>query len=135
MYIRKDTDGKPRAGVSVDQLQLSQPGLVPKFSGKHTSARIWTAQVMVDHFSDSPYVHLMRSTIQEETLAVKSAFEIWADIFGVKIKRCHGENGRFSEKPFRSAIEDFNQTITFFGLDLTIKIPLLKEKSKSNITS
>ena len=56
---------------------------------------------MVDHFSDSAYVHLMRIKIQEESLAYKSAFEIWAAILGVKIHLFHADNGRFAEEPFR----------------------------------
>ena len=38
--------------VSVDQLHSDQTVLVPQLSGKLTSARIWSAQVMVGHFSD-----------------------------------------------------------------------------------
>ena len=93
--IRKDTYNKPEYGISLYQLWSSQPGLVPQFSGKLTSARVWSTQVMVNHFSDLTYLHLMRITSQEENLAVKSAFERWADTFGVKIKRYHAENGRF----------------------------------------
>ena len=66
---------------------------------------------MVDHFSDLTYVHLMISTIQEENLLGKPAFELWAATFGVKINIYHAENGRFSEQPFRSAIEDANRKI------------------------
>ena len=69
--MRKETDIKPVVAVSVDQLHSDQKGLVPKLSGKITSARIWYAQVMVDHLSDLTYVHRMRSKIHEETLAVK----------------------------------------------------------------
>ena len=56
---------------------------------------------MVEHFSDLTYVHLMRRTRQEENLAGKPAFEIWAATFGVKIKRYQTDNGIFSEQPFR----------------------------------
>ena len=70
----------------------------------------------MDHFSDLNYVHLMRSTTQDENLAVKSAFEIWAAPFGVKVKRYHTDNGKFAEKTFRSDIEDSNNTITFCGV-------------------
>ena len=114
--IRKYTDNTPRSGVSVDQLQSVQPGLVPLLSVKLTSVPIWDAQVMVDHFSDLTYVQLIRSTIQEETLAGKPAFEILAATFGIRIKRYHAYNGRFSEQPFRSSIEDSNQTIKFYGV-------------------
>ena len=57
----------------------------------------------------------MGSTSQEQTLSGKVAFEIWNDTFGVEIKIYHAYNGKFSEQPFRSAIEDSNQTITIFG--------------------
>ena len=51
---------------------------------------------MVDHFIGFTYVHLMRNTSQEETLAVKSAFGIWAATFGVRIKIYHADTGIFS---------------------------------------
>ena len=85
---------------------------------------------MVDHCSDLTYVHPMRSTIQEENLAVKSAFEIRAATFGVKIKRYHADNGRFYEKPFRSEIEDSNQTITFCGVGSHHQNSIDERKSK-----
>ena len=70
----------------------------------------------MDHFIDLTYVYLTRSTSQEESLAGKAAFGIMSDTFGFKIKIYHAENGRFSEQPFRSAIEDSNQTKNFFGV-------------------
>ena len=73
--IGKETDNNIGDKVSVDQLQSYQPGLVPQLPGKLTSAHIWDAQVMVEHFSDLTYVQLTRSIILEETLLKKSAFE------------------------------------------------------------
>ena len=69
---------------------------------------------MVDNFSDLTYVHLMISTSQEETLAVKAAFEIWAFTFGVKIHIYYSENGIFSEQHFRSAVKDSNPKKCYF---------------------
>ena len=46
-------------------------------------------------------MQLMRRTSHEEILAVKSAFEIWDAIFGVKIHSYHAENGGFAKQPFR----------------------------------
>ena len=68
---KKETDNNTGAGVSVDQFQSAQPVLVPQLSGKLTHVRIWVDQVMVGHFSDLTYAHLMRSAIQEETLSLK----------------------------------------------------------------
>ena len=76
-------------------------GLVPQFSGKLTIARIRSAKLIADRSSDLTYVHLMIITNQWETLAGKSAFEIWATTFGVKIKKYHADNEIFDEKPFR----------------------------------
>ena len=67
--IRKENENNILDGVSVDQLRLYHTLLVPQLSGKLTSARIWDAQLMVDHFSGLNYVNLMRSTNQDHTLA------------------------------------------------------------------
>ena len=61
-FIRKETDNKPETGISVDQLHSVHPGLVPYFLSKLTIVQIRDAQVMVEHFSDITYVHLLRST-------------------------------------------------------------------------
>ena len=71
---------------------------------------------MVDNFGDLTYVHLMRTTRKKDTLSGKTTFEKWDATFGVKIKINHTENGKKSKQPFRSAVEDSNQTITFCGV-------------------
>ena len=71
---------------------------------------------MVDHFSDLTHVHLMRSTTQEDNLAVKTVFKILSAKFGVKIKIYHADNGIFSQQHYRSSIEDANPTIKYFGV-------------------
>ena len=86
----------------VDQLRSAQSVLVTQLSGKITSERIWASHVMVEHFIDLTYVRIMRSTIQEDTLAGKAYLERWAATFGVKINRYHADNGIFSEQPFIS---------------------------------
>ena len=72
--ISKDTDNNSGTAVTVDQLHSDQPVLVPQLSVKITSARIWSYQVIMGHFIDLTCMHLIISTIQEETLAVKVAF-------------------------------------------------------------
>ena len=69
----------------------------------------------------------MRSKIQEETLSGKSAFKKWYAKFGVIINRYQKDNGIFAEKPFRSAIKDSNQTITFCGVGYHNKMSFLKK--------
>ena len=104
----KETDNKPGARVAVDQLQSDQPGSIPQFSGKITSAYIWYDQLIVDRFCYLTYLHIMIITSQEETLAGKVAFEILAATFGVKINRYIADNGKISEQPSISEIDDSN---------------------------
>ena len=58
----------------------------------------------------------MRSTTQDDFFSGKSDFKIWSDTFGVKINRYYADNGEFYEQPFRSKIEDSNQTKECFGV-------------------
>ena len=69
---RKDTNSKPGSAVSLDQLRSAQLGLSIQLSGKLTSMRILFKKVMVHHFSDLTYVHLIRITSQEENLSGKT---------------------------------------------------------------
>ena len=69
---RKESDNNLGYAVSIDQLHSVQLGLVQQFSDKIISTGIWDDQVMVDNFIDLIYVHLMRSTSQEETLTGKN---------------------------------------------------------------
>ena len=114
--IRKESDNKPGACTSVDQLISAQPGLVPTVSGTLASFRITAATVFVDHFMNFIYVHLMRSTTQDETIVAKLAYEKLAASYGVDVRAYRADNGRFAESRFREAVEDANQSITFCGV-------------------
>ena len=59
IYWAVPPNNMPGVGVSVDQLQSAQPGLVPQLSGKLTSSHIWSAQMMVYHLIDLTYIQLM----------------------------------------------------------------------------
>ena len=103
--------------VSVDQLELSTPGLIAQLRGFLTKERFNSATVFVDHHSGLSYVHLQRSTNAEETLTAKVAFEAWANTFGVKILHYHADNGRFAERTFMSHCDSKGQTISFAGVN------------------
>ena len=83
---KKENDNNPVSGVSVDQLQSYQPGLVPQFSGKMTIEHIWSSQSMVEHFSDLTYMSLERSTFQEETLSGNKLFKDGIQHLELKLK-------------------------------------------------
>ena len=73
----------------------------------------------------------MKITRQEDTLSEKLAFERWAAKFGVRIKINHADNGRYSEQPFISAIDDSNQTITPFGVGSHHQNSIVERKNQT----
>jgi hypothetical protein len=111
--IRKETDNAPGKCVSMDQLVLAQPGLIPQMARFLTNLRIWGATVFVDHFSDYVYVTLMRDLELDKTLLAKSAFERHANKGGISIASYQADNGCFTDAGFQKAIKDANQSITF----------------------
>ena len=74
-HIRKATDDSPGAKVSTDQLVVAQPGLVPRFSGRHTHSRICGATGFLDHFSNYSYSSMQTSLDGDQTIQAKTNFE------------------------------------------------------------
>ena len=98
--IRWDDDDNPGAGTSIDQLISTQSGLVPQTSGRLTRGRICGTNVMVDHFSNFIYVHLITSISGKQTLAAKKSYEWQAASYDVKVNRYHTDNGRYADHFF-----------------------------------
>lgn len=115
-HIRKDSEIKPGDGVSIDQLQSAQPGLIPQTAGFLTSQRFEGATVFVDHFSHFVYVHLMRNLTLEETLEAKASFERILNTFGHQVRSYRADNGRFADLGFHEAVKNSNQSISFCGV-------------------
>jgi hypothetical protein len=76
--IRKESDNAPGKCVSMDQLVLAQPGLIPQMAGFLTNLCIWGATFFVDHFLDLVYVALMGNLTLDKTLLAKTSFERFA---------------------------------------------------------
>ena len=111
--IRKKDQNFPGAKVSMDQLVVAQPGLLPRISGRHTKDCICGATGFYDHHSGYSYSALQTSLDGDQTLAAKNSFECHADSCGVSVKSYRADNGRFAEKSFRDAIKEARQIIDF----------------------
>ena len=105
--ICKPAHNHPGAKVSVDQLVVAQPGLVPRLSGRHTHDRMCGATCFIDLFSKYSFSSLQTSLDREQTLAAN------AESCGVKIKSYRADNGRFAEKSFRDAGVGAQQVIDY----------------------
>jgi len=114
--IHKVDQNFPGAKVSTDQTVVTQPGLVPQLSGRHTSGRICGATRFFDHHSKYSYSTLQTSLDGDQTLGAKYLFESHADAVGVKMKSYRADNGRFAEKSLVDAIKIIRQKIDFCAI-------------------
>ena len=96
----------PGECVSMDQIEPRIPGFIGVLRGFISKKRYTCATIFVDHYSGFTYVHLQTSTNMDETLKAKVAFEAYARSLGVKIRHYHADNGRFTDKGFKTAIKD-----------------------------
>ena len=83
--IRKESENFAGARVSIDQLAVVQPGLVPSISGKHTNTRICGTNGFFDNHTGYSFSSLQTSLDGEQTLAAKHAFESHSTTCGVEI--------------------------------------------------
>ena len=111
--IRSTNEKNPGDRVSIDQMISHQPGLVPRYDGKHTRDRITCVTCFKDHISGLSYSYLQVSSDGATTLEAKHAFESYNADFDIKVKAYHADNGRFAEKLFRDDVSNCDQDITF----------------------
>ena len=103
--------------MSIDQFMSTTPGRLPHTKGKEQKKDKFTGgTIMVDHASGFIHCHLQVSLQVGETLKGKTAFEQYADSFGVKIKHFRADNAPFSAAEFKANIELNGQTIDFSGV-------------------
>ena len=79
----------PGQVVSVDQLQLPTPGLIPQAKGTLTTHRYTGTTVFVGHYLDLTFVHLHESLSSAETVQAELAFEQFAAAHSIQIKHYH----------------------------------------------
>ena len=111
--IRSTNEKNPGDRVSIDQMISHQPGLVPRYDGKHTRDRITCVTCFKDHISGLSYSYLQVSSDGATTLEAKHAFESYNADIDIKVKAYHADNGRFAEKLFRDDVSNCDQDITF----------------------
>lgn len=109
-------DSKPDSRVSVDQLEVTTPGLIPQLKGKLMKAKFTCATIFVDEFSGKDFVYCQTSTNATETLAAKTACEQHFETFDVEIKAYHADNERFQENAFKQSCANAKQELTFCGV-------------------
>ena len=93
-------------------MESSIPGLIAQLKGNPTKQHYRTTTIFLDHHSDLTYVHLQQGLSPEETIEAKKAFEAYTQMYGVKIKHYHADNGRFTDNAFQQSVTQEGQTKT-----------------------
>ena len=117
-HLRPEGKTEPGGFVCVDQLQCSQPGLLPQSIGHLSMTPVWGAQIFADTCSNPPYLNaqLLTDFTLDSTLKAKVGFERLANTFGVKVKHYRADNGRFSDVGFKRACDISGQRLSFCGV-------------------
>jgi hypothetical protein len=103
--------------ISGDQLESTQPGLIPTFKGSPTTSFYHAGTLLVDHASRLLYFTPHISTGAKEAISAKHQFELFASGFNRQIKRYHADNGIFATKLFRESCTRNKQQLSFCGVD------------------
>ena len=120
--IRKENENFAGAKVSIDQLVVAQPGLVPHISGQHTNARVCKATGFFDNSTGHSFSSLQTSLDGDQTLSVKHSFESHAASCGVRIKKYRADMEGLQKNLSLMMSKDHNSILTFVQLVITIKM-------------
>jgi hypothetical protein len=109
---------KPGECVSVNHMQLTEPGFYGQAKGALAKTCYRNATMFVNHFSRLKLVYLMTSNLTSaKTVNAKQAFEQFATKHGIQIQHYHCNNGRFAESMFHEACKAQHQKLTFCGVN------------------
>jgi len=103
--------------VSGDQLESTQPGLIPTFKGSPSSSFYHAGTLLIDHTSRFLHFTPHHFTGAIEAISAKHRFELLASTFNCRIKQYHTDNGVFASKAFCNACTSDNQPLISCGVD------------------
>ena len=102
--IRKQSETRPRAMTSIDQMVSSHPGIITQVTGDIKQERLWESTVFVDHYYNYCYAHLTRVTSDEETLQDKESYKRLESSNGASVCAYREDNRRFTDTLFKETV-------------------------------
>jgi len=131
--IYNDSENYLGGNTSVDQMELTTPGLIPQTTGKLLQATCNSATIFVDHHTGFTYLHLMTSLNSEQMMAAKEMYEQIAQTYGVSIHGYQADNGRFADKEWRQDCNEQHQSLTFFGVGANCQNGITESTSVTSV--
>ncbi len=109
---------QPGDCVLGDQLESTQPSLIPTYQGSPTTSFHSTGTLFVDHASRLLFFAPHISTGAEEAVPAKHQFELFATGFRHIIQKYHAiNNGIFASKLFRAFCAQHHQQHSYCGVN------------------
>ena len=133
--IRTPEQKDPGNGVSVFQIVLENPGLIPHMYGIITKQRLRGCTKIVDHVSYYVYVHLMQDLSLSDTLLYNAEMEKIMAQAGWTVKNYHADNGIFLDNGFIDAINEKDGKLTFCGMGVYHQKGIIENKNVILTTS
>jgi len=126
----------PGQVVSMDQLVSPTPGFVPFNRDCQKTLNLnERLSLLVDHFSDFTYIHLMTKMNGNTTVAAQLEFERVLNSYGVCVIHYHAKNGLFDTKVvFKASVsKEAGQTLSFCGVNAHHQNGKAENQSKTTL--
>ena len=96
-----------------DIMTSSVPRLIPQMVSFLTSRRFHCTSFFVDDSSDYTFIHHQESTLADDTILAKRAYEAELRKHGKDARHYHADNRTYAVAKHREEIEDKKQSLTF----------------------
>ena len=84
--------------MSVDQIVMSSPGIIPQTTGKPTLIRCVGSQLFIEHDTNVKYVTRLEDFTTQSAIEAKKSYESFSASCGIEVTLCRADNRRFSDK-------------------------------------
>ena len=88
-----------------DFVMISVPGIMPQMFGFHKSKKFSRVPFFIDDKLDYTFVNYQKSTLVDEMIKAKHAYEVDLWKFGKEIRHYHADNGTYSAVKCREEID------------------------------
>ena len=88
-------------------------GLIPQMVGFLTSKKFHYTSFFVDDASNFAFVHHQESTLPDDTILAKRAYEAKLRKYGKEVRHYHADNGTYTVAQYKAEIEDKKESLTF----------------------
>ena len=103
----------PGEEVSIDQVVMSHPGMVPQSHRKLTTRKYVSSQICTDHHIKAKHVFYMQDFTTTEIIEGKREYKRFIERHRRSVKKYRADNGRYTDEEFLNEVKNKKQNIEF----------------------